>query len=308
MDETLALFRPVGFKELRKIASAGWKSFPPRLPGQDWFYPVLNAAYAERIITAWNVKDEAADYAGFVLAFQVDAAYASKFEVRTVGSKNQHQELWVPAHELDNFNRHIVGPIGIVKAFLGPSFNWDLLLKGPICTACGNPATCFGTEDDEPAYCCDDCCGHGNEAGWCRPVGEEFAELVKLYQRNLELDDEVDDLTKKVERQADRIVFLYLEALEGAVSHELEQTPYIEELSRALKDRRESLWDETRKLLIGLIYDALRWTEEPLTDDQVDTLSGAVKGSLQDGVHASSLETLQDILTEAGFETVPVLS
>src|SRR5262249_24096588 len=35
------------------------------------------------------------------------------------------------------------------------------------CAHCGEPATCFGSYEDElhPAYACDECCGHGNEDG-----------------------------------------------------------------------------------------------------------------------------------------------
>jgi hypothetical protein len=32
---------------------------------------------------------------------------------------------------------------------------------------------CFGRYEDEgpPAPACDRCCGHGNEDGWCKPIG-----------------------------------------------------------------------------------------------------------------------------------------
>src|ERR1044072_361152 len=39
--ETQTLFRPVGQAELDLIESSGWKEFPPRLPIQPIFYPVL---------------------------------------------------------------------------------------------------------------------------------------------------------------------------------------------------------------------------------------------------------------------------
>jgi hypothetical protein len=47
--------------------------------------------------------------------------------------------------------------------------------SGPrICHHCGKPATCFGSYEDNlhPAFACDECCGHGNEDGWCEPVEE----------------------------------------------------------------------------------------------------------------------------------------
>jgi len=45
----------------------------------------------------------------------------------------------------------------------------------PPCAICGKPATCIGVYEDpegEPEPACDDCCGHGNEDGWCRPIGQ----------------------------------------------------------------------------------------------------------------------------------------
>jgi hypothetical protein len=46
MEETTVLFRPVGESEPRLIAESGYRAFPPRLPGQPIFYPVLNKEYA----------------------------------------------------------------------------------------------------------------------------------------------------------------------------------------------------------------------------------------------------------------------
>lgn len=38
----MKLYRPVGLRELELIAKADFKAFPPRLPEQPIFYPVLN--------------------------------------------------------------------------------------------------------------------------------------------------------------------------------------------------------------------------------------------------------------------------
>lgn len=50
-------------------------------------------------------------------------------------------------------------------------------IKGEaLCEGCGNPATCVGeyeTCNEEVAFACDHCCGHGNEDGWCKPL-EDF--------------------------------------------------------------------------------------------------------------------------------------
>lgn len=112
--KTKTLYRPVGPNELKLVEASGWKAFPPRLPQQPIFYPVLNQEYAEQIARDWNVP---ASGSGYVTRFEVDADYVSKFETQNVGG-NIHDELWVPAEELDEFNSHIVGKIEVVKTFL----------------------------------------------------------------------------------------------------------------------------------------------------------------------------------------------
>jgi len=115
----MILYRPVGLNELQLIAQADFKAFPPRLPEQPIFYPVLNFEYAEQIARDWNTKQS--PFAGFVTQFEVEQAYAEKFEIHIVGSRI-HQELWVPAEELDEFNQHIIGRIEVVAAYYGDQF------------------------------------------------------------------------------------------------------------------------------------------------------------------------------------------
>jgi hypothetical protein len=113
---TRTLYRPVGLYEMEKILKADARAFPPRLPEQPIFYPVLNYDYAEQIARDWNAKDANSGYAGFVTAFEVDAQYLEQFETHTVGA-DMHQELWVPAERLDEFNQHIQGRIEIQAVF-----------------------------------------------------------------------------------------------------------------------------------------------------------------------------------------------
>ncbi len=51
----VTLYRPVGPEELELIKNSGWKAFPPRLPEQPIFYPVVQKEYAVRIARDWNV-------------------------------------------------------------------------------------------------------------------------------------------------------------------------------------------------------------------------------------------------------------
>ena len=110
---TTTLYRPVGPQELALIEASGWTKFPPRLPEQPIFYPVTNEAYAIQIAKDWNVP---ASGSGFVTKFEVDADYVSKFEIQNVGGF-MHNELWVPAEELEEFNAHIVGEIIVTQSF-----------------------------------------------------------------------------------------------------------------------------------------------------------------------------------------------
>jgi hypothetical protein len=110
---TRTLWRPVGPQELALVEASGWRAFPPRLPDQPIFYPVLNEAYAAQIARDWNVP---ASGSGFVTRFEVDAVFLERYPRQVVGGR-EHEELWVPAEDLDEFNRHIVGAIEVVAEF-----------------------------------------------------------------------------------------------------------------------------------------------------------------------------------------------
>jgi hypothetical protein len=116
MMETTTLYRPVGQREFDLIVQSSHKAFPPRLPEQPIFYPVLNREYAEQIARDWNTHDERSGFAGYVLEFDVDSGYLSSFEIRKVGAAN-HLEYWIPAEELEEFNRHIQGEIRVIAQF-----------------------------------------------------------------------------------------------------------------------------------------------------------------------------------------------
>lgn len=114
----MILYRPVGTEELELIRESGYRRFPPRLPEQPIFYPVLNEEYAGEIAGGWNVKYNR-DHRGYVTRFEIDDEYFGRFEVHRVG-KFYHEELWVPARELEEFNRHILGRIQVIREFGEP--------------------------------------------------------------------------------------------------------------------------------------------------------------------------------------------
>lgn len=116
----MKLYRPVGLAELALIFDAEMRSFPPRLPEQPIFYPVLNEQYAAKIAREWNAPS-APEFVGYVTEFDVDSEYARKFPRKVVGA-SVHEELWVPAEELAQFNNQIVGRIHVTAAFFGEDF------------------------------------------------------------------------------------------------------------------------------------------------------------------------------------------
>lgn len=113
MGDTVTLYRPVGPEELQLIAESKFRSFPPRLPEQPIFYPVCNLEYAEEIASKWNVRDSGR---GYVTQFEVDALYLSRYKVQLAGNRH-HQEYWIPAEDLAEFNSHILGRIQVVRSF-----------------------------------------------------------------------------------------------------------------------------------------------------------------------------------------------
>ena len=113
MSNLTLLYRPVNQQELDLIAAGNWHRFPPRLPEQPIFYPVLNEEYAVQISRDWNVPYYGV---GYVVRFAVDTAYLTQFPVHNVGDP-LHDELWVPAEQLVEFNQHIDGLIEVIAEF-----------------------------------------------------------------------------------------------------------------------------------------------------------------------------------------------
>ena len=117
MAETVTLFRPVGQNEVDLIEATGFRLFPPRLPEQPFFYPVLNEDYAMQIARDWNAKYND-DRVGYVTRFQVMRDFLDRYETHCVGGRI-HEEYWIPAEDLDEFNRNIVGEIEVISEHRG---------------------------------------------------------------------------------------------------------------------------------------------------------------------------------------------
>ena len=111
--DVVILWRPVGPAELELIRSSGMRAFPPRLPDQPIFYPVLSEEYAVKIARDWNVP---ASGSGYVTRFDVRRDFLEKYDVQKAGG-SAHLEYWIPAEEMTAFNEAIVGEIKVVVDF-----------------------------------------------------------------------------------------------------------------------------------------------------------------------------------------------
>ena len=115
-EQTIELFRPVGQKELDLIRDADFRRFPPRLFWQPIFYPVLTEEYAVMIARDWNTKDPNSGHVGYVLRFRVGKNYLDRYEPHEAGGRDL-MEYWIPAKELDEFNKNISGQIERIHEF-----------------------------------------------------------------------------------------------------------------------------------------------------------------------------------------------
>lgn len=113
-SKVTTLYRPVGQAELDLIKELG--KFPPRLPMQPIFYPVLSEAYAIQIASTWNLRDASSGFVGYVTEFDVETEFLDGYEVQRAGS-DSHLEYWIPAEDLEEFNRRIVGEIRVTHEF-----------------------------------------------------------------------------------------------------------------------------------------------------------------------------------------------
>lgn len=114
-QETVTLYRPTGKNELALIEESNWTEFPPRLPEQPIFYPVCNEEYATQIARDWNAKYNA-DKLGYVTKFEVCKEFLDKYETHLVGGE-VYEEYWIPAEDLEEFNKNIVGKIEAIAEF-----------------------------------------------------------------------------------------------------------------------------------------------------------------------------------------------
>ena len=74
---------------------------------------MTNEEYARHIAERWNVRQSGA---GYVTRFAVREEFIARYPVQQVGAR-LHTEHWIPAEELAELNRNIVGLIEVIASF-----------------------------------------------------------------------------------------------------------------------------------------------------------------------------------------------
>jgi len=113
-EPAVTLYRPVGPQELALVRASDWRAWPPRLPDQPIFYPVLTEEYATKIARDWNVPHSGA---GYVTRFKIRKAFLDNYEIHQVGGETI-LEYWIPADDLAQLNANIVGTIEVIGTYL----------------------------------------------------------------------------------------------------------------------------------------------------------------------------------------------
>jgi len=80
-DETVTFSRPTGPGELALVEASGWMAWPPRLPEQPIFYPVVNEEYAAMIARG---LERQAQWLGHVTRFRVRKKFLERYDLNQV--------------------------------------------------------------------------------------------------------------------------------------------------------------------------------------------------------------------------------
>jgi hypothetical protein len=117
MNDTVVLFRPIGCQELELIEKSGFTQFPPQAFSPAYLLSSSEPRVRRKVARDWNTKDADSGYMGYVTRFRVRRDYLSKYPVQLVGARSVHEEYWIPAEDLEQFNENLVGLIEIIASF-----------------------------------------------------------------------------------------------------------------------------------------------------------------------------------------------
>src|SRR5258706_78155 len=97
---TVTLWRPVGPQELDLIRASGMRAFPPRLPEQPIFYPVLSEEYAITIARALAPDNPEVLHALGCVRWRSGALAAADHLIAEAIARDPTQAAWHDHHGL----------------------------------------------------------------------------------------------------------------------------------------------------------------------------------------------------------------
>ena len=84
-----------------------------------------------QIARDWNTRDAASGFVGYVTRFHVPPRLPRPLPTFQKVGDADALEHWIPAEDLADFNRHIVGPIEVTHTFGRPPSDGDSSAGAP---------------------------------------------------------------------------------------------------------------------------------------------------------------------------------
>jgi hypothetical protein len=112
--ETITLYQALSPRQLAALIRADWRRIEPGWAGEQFIYLKLCQRYAEMIARQSEVPLHGA---GYVVRLVLPAVVIGQYQLETVAYED-HLEYRLPVTELQEVNRHLVGEVQPISAFL----------------------------------------------------------------------------------------------------------------------------------------------------------------------------------------------
>lgn len=112
--KTIAVYQAMSPEQLAALIRADWRRIEPGQGGEHFLFLKLQQRYAEMIA---RQRELVVHGAGYVVRLILPTKIVNAYDLETVAYK-EHLEYRVPVCELEEINRHIVGEVSMVSAFI----------------------------------------------------------------------------------------------------------------------------------------------------------------------------------------------
>ncbi len=112
--KTIAVYQAMSPEQLAALIRADWRRIEPGQGGEHFFFLKLQQRYAEMIA---RQRELVVHGAGYVVRLILPTKIVNAYDLETVAYK-EHLEYRVPVCDLEEINRHIIGEVSMVSAFI----------------------------------------------------------------------------------------------------------------------------------------------------------------------------------------------